>query len=49
MANGRVSVENRLVSVAGTYRIDLEALAAQVGPRTRALLLCNPDSPVGRA
>jgi cystathionine beta-lyase len=49
VANGRVSVEDPLVSVAGTYRMDLEALAAQVGPQTRALLLCNPHKPVGRA
>lgn len=49
LANDRVPIENPLVPVDGMYRMDLDALAAQVGPRTRALLLCNPHNPVGRA
>lgn len=48
-ANGRVPVENPLVAVDNRYRMDLAALASQVGPRTRMLLLCNPHNPVGRA
>jgi len=32
----------------GRYRVDLDAFARAVGPRTRAFLLCNPHNPVGR-
>ena len=48
-ANGRIPVENPLAAVDGRYQMDLDALASQVGPRTRMLLLCNPHNPVGRA
>ncbi|BDU76854.1 MalY/PatB family protein [Mesoterricola sediminis] len=33
----------------GTWRMDLDAFEAALGPRTRAWLLCNPHNPVGRA
>jgi cystathionine beta-lyase len=33
----------------GRYEIDWEAMERAAGPRTRALLLCNPHNPVGRA
>jgi len=33
----------------GAYAVDLDAVAAAIGPRTRMLLLCNPHNPVGRA
>ena len=42
-ANGRVPIENPLVAIEGRYRMDLDALAVQVGPRTRMFLLCNPQ------
>jgi cystathionine beta-lyase len=32
----------------GRYAVDLDAVAAAIGPRTRAVLLCNPHNPVGR-
>jgi len=32
----------------GRYAIDLDAVAAAIGPRTRMLLLCSPHNPVGR-
>lgn len=48
-ANGRVPIENPLLPVDGRYRMDLDTLVGQVGPRTRMFLLCNPHNPVGRA
>jgi cysteine-S-conjugate beta-lyase len=32
----------------GRYTIDVDRVRAAIGPRTRALLLCNPHNPVGR-
>ena len=32
---------------AGRWRVDLDALAALVTPRTRAILVCNPNNPTG--
>src|SRR5262245_32566302 len=45
----RVQVTNELVRGAGRYEIDLDALRAAAGPRTRMLLLCHPQNPTGRA
>jgi len=33
---------------AGTGELDLDAVAANIGPRTRLLTICNPHNPVGR-
>ncbi len=32
----------------GEYRFDIEALRAQITPKTKILLLCSPHNPVGR-
>jgi aspartate/methionine/tyrosine aminotransferase len=36
-----------LAVVEGSWRLDLEALAAAIGPRTRAVFLMNPSFPTG--
>lgn len=47
--NGRAMLENRLVLKDGRYEIDFELLEKQLSdPRTRILLLCNPQNPTGR-
>ncbi len=46
--NGRVVIENPLVSVGHRYEMDLEHLNAQITNRTRMLILCSPHNPVGR-
>ena len=35
------------VDLDGEYRIDLEAIAAAVGPQTKLIWLCNPNNPTG--
>lgn len=37
----------RLDAASGRYRLDLELLRQQVGPRTRLIALCNPNNPTG--
>lgn len=32
----------------GVYRLDVDALAERVGPRTRMIMLCQPHNPTGR-
>ncbi len=32
----------------GHYTVDMDRMAAAIGPRTHAFLLCNPHNPVGR-
>ncbi len=41
----------RLIEVPldGDYRLDAMAFRAAVGPRTRAVLICNPNNPTGTA
>ena len=47
--NGRTLLENRLILREGRYEIDFALLEAQLSdPRTRLLLLCNPQNPTGR-
>lgn len=47
--NGREMLENPLVLKEGRYEIDFPLLEQQLGdPRTRILLLCNPQNPTGR-
>lgn len=47
--NGRRLLENRLVLKNGRYEIDFSLLEAQLKePRTRLMLLCNPQNPTGR-
>jgi cystathionine beta-lyase len=44
----RVTRINELVRGPERYEIDFDALRAALDPRTRALLLCNPQNPTGR-
>ena len=46
---GRPQRTNPLVRGEQGYEIDFDALRAEVGADTRALLLCNPQNPTGRA
>lgn len=47
--NGRELLENRLELKNGRYEIDFALLEKQLSdPRTRILLLCNPQNPTGR-
>ncbi|MBL8604120.1 MAG: aminotransferase class I/II-fold pyridoxal phosphate-dependent enzyme [Myxococcales bacterium] len=44
-----LGVEPVFVPLTGaTWEVDFEALAAQVGPRTRAMVLCTPNNPCGK-
>ncbi|MCC6303912.1 MAG: PatB family C-S lyase [Rhodobacteraceae bacterium] len=45
---GRTLVANRLRDGARRFEIDFDALEAAIGPRTRMILLCNPQNPTGR-
>ncbi len=47
-ANGRTIVESRLINDDGRYRMDLEALAAQLTGREKIVILCSPHNPGGR-
>jgi cystathionine beta-lyase len=44
----RAPVWQRYVATPGGYRIDFERLHAELSPRTRMMLLCNPHNPTGR-
>lgn len=47
--NDRRVVENPLRQDAeGRYRMDLDHLESQIGPRTKMLIFCSPHNPVGR-
>lgn len=45
---GRELVANPLLDGADRYEIDFDRLEASIGPRTRILMLCNPQNPTGR-
>ena len=45
---GQRSVTVPLVQEGSRWRMDVDALARAITPRTRLLLLCNPHNPVGR-
>lgn len=44
---GRQVVDNPLVLENGRYRMDLEGLERLIDEKTKALVLCNPQNPVG--
>ena len=44
---GRVCVENPLIQQKGQYRMDLEGLERLIDGRTKAIVLCNPQNPIG--
>ena len=44
---GRVPVENPLIEEDGQYRMDFEGLERLFDKRTKILVLCNPQNPVG--
>lgn len=46
--NGRVLIENRLLKVDGSFRMDLEGLKRSIDGDTKLIILCNPHNPVGR-
>ena len=46
---GRTLIENPLLLENGRYYFDLEDLKRKITPRTRLLLLCNPQNPGGMA
>jgi cystathionine beta-lyase len=46
--SGRSAIEVPLRFDAGRWTIDIAALAAAVGPRTRLFMFCNPQNPTGR-
>ncbi|MEA4912884.1 MAG: MalY/PatB family protein [Oscillospiraceae bacterium] len=47
--NGRTLLENRMILENGRYEVDFTLLEKQLSdPRTRILLLCNPQNPTGR-
>jgi cysteine-S-conjugate beta-lyase len=45
---GRCVLENPMLVEDGRYRFDLDGLRRAITPRTRALMLCNPQNPTGR-
>ena len=46
--NGREVLENPLIFENGSYRMDLDDLDEKLSdPRVRAMILCNPQNPVG--
>lgn len=47
--NGLVPVENPLVEINGRYTIDFDGLEKCISERTKAVWICNPHNPVGRA
>lgn len=46
--NDRVPLINELVFDGEQYRMDLDALEAQIDDKTKMMLLCSPHNPVGR-
>ena len=47
--NGLVPVENELKRMGDSYTMDFEDLERCFSPRTKAVWICNPHNPVGRA
>ena len=47
-ASGRTLIESQLVEVQGRYEMDLEALARDLPPNSKLVLLCSPHNPGGR-
>jgi len=47
--SGRTLIENPLLLENGRYYFDLDDLMLKITPRTRLLLLCNPQNPGGMA
>ncbi|MGG1660435.1 MalY/PatB family protein [Brevibacillus sp. NRS-1366] len=47
-ANGRITVENPLQIKDGKYIFNIEDFKAKISPKTKLLILCNPQNPVGR-
>lgn len=47
--NGRIVVNNPLISENGTFHIDFEGLESVCDSDTNMLLLCNPHNPGGKA
>ncbi len=45
---GRRILEDRLRDDGSRFVLDLDRLAAAIGPRTRVMLLCHPQNPTGR-
>jgi cystathionine beta-lyase len=45
---GRSAIEVPLTMDGGRWVMDIDALAAARGPRTRLLMFCNPQNPTGR-
>ena len=45
---GRRILEDKLQDDGTRYVLDLDRLAAAIGPRTRVMLLCHPHNPTGR-
>lgn len=46
--NGRVVLNNPLISEGNSYRMDLEGLKKIIDNRTKMIILSNPHNPVGR-
>jgi cystathionine beta-lyase len=46
--NNRVPLYNPLLEENGRYRMDLEGLKKQLGPKVKLILLCHPHNPTGR-
>lgn len=46
--NGRVPLINELVFDGEKYRMDLDALEAQIDEKTKMMILCSPHNPIGR-
>lgn len=47
-ANGRSTIENPLHVKDGRYTFDLEDLQAKITAKTKMIILCNPQNPMGR-
>src|SRR5699024_5004745 len=45
---GRQIVENPLIEMDGTYKIDFDDLERKIDADTTMIILCNPHNPVGR-
>ncbi len=46
--HGRVALENPMVVRDGRFEIDFEHLETLVSPKTKVLMICNPQNPTGR-
>lgn len=47
--NGRVALANPLINDNGIYKMDVESLKSTISDKTRLLMLCNPQNPIGKA